>query len=187
MKTRGPTIPILLLAGLYFLVGRLSMLLAIPPGFAVPFWPAAGIALVALLAFGEKLWLGVFLGSLFIYFENLCIPAEAVSWTPALLVSTFIGSGAALQAVVGARMTRRFIGFPASLVRPADIGLFFLLSGVVGSLVSSSCGMLALRQAGLVAAENFFSTGPPGGSEMPRAYWSLLPSPCSGCIRPTMP
>lgn len=37
---------------LYVIAGKLALFLAIPPGFASPVWPAAGIALASLVIFG---------------------------------------------------------------------------------------------------------------------------------------
>ncbi|MCB1828896.1 MAG: hypothetical protein KDI35_01735, partial [Gammaproteobacteria bacterium] len=43
-----------LLALLYFVSGHLSLLLAIPPGYATAVWPGAGIALAGLLLYGRR-------------------------------------------------------------------------------------------------------------------------------------
>jgi signal transduction histidine kinase len=55
---------ILLTAALYVLVSLGSKYLAIPPSFASAVWPAAGISLVVILAFGPRMIWGVFIGSL---------------------------------------------------------------------------------------------------------------------------
>ncbi len=54
---------ILLTAVLYFFTSLSSKYLAIPPSFASAVWPAAGISLVAILAFGPKMVWGVFIGA----------------------------------------------------------------------------------------------------------------------------
>ncbi|MDH5185322.1 MAG: hypothetical protein OEX12_15700, partial [Gammaproteobacteria bacterium] len=46
---------ILLLCIAYTLVGRLSLMLAIPPGYATAIFPPAGIAIAALLIWGNRL------------------------------------------------------------------------------------------------------------------------------------
>jgi len=50
----------------YWATGRLALLLAIPPGYATPIWPPAGIALAAFLVYGTRVWPGVVLGSLLV-------------------------------------------------------------------------------------------------------------------------
>src|SRR5438034_215862 len=54
---------ILVTAAIYFISGKLALLLAIPPGYAAPIWPAAGLAIGCLLLFGERAWPGVIIGS----------------------------------------------------------------------------------------------------------------------------
>ena len=64
----APALPYLLsvviLALAYAVAGWLSLNMAIPPGYAVPVFPAAGIAMAALHIYGRRLWPGVLLGSL---------------------------------------------------------------------------------------------------------------------------
>jgi len=41
-------------AGAYFVAGKLALQMAIPPGYATAVWPAAGIALGAVLWYGPR-------------------------------------------------------------------------------------------------------------------------------------
>ena len=59
-------VQVLALAVVYHIVGRLGTLLIAPPISAAPVWPAAGVALAALLVFGCRIWPGVLLGSFLI-------------------------------------------------------------------------------------------------------------------------
>src|SRR4051812_21302392 len=59
-------VQVLALAVVYHIVGRLGTLLTAPPISAAPVWPAAGVALAALLLFGCRIWPGVLLGSFLI-------------------------------------------------------------------------------------------------------------------------
>src|SRR5881394_753986 len=52
-----------LIAGVYFLAARLSLALAIPPGYATAVWPPSGIALAAALLFGARVWPGIWIGA----------------------------------------------------------------------------------------------------------------------------
>src|SRR6186997_3220402 len=54
---------LLLLAAVYFIAAKLSLTLAIPPGYATAVWPPSGIALAALLLFGRGVWPGIWLGA----------------------------------------------------------------------------------------------------------------------------
>src|SRR5712692_8148569 len=54
---------VLLLAAAYFGAAKLSLLLAIPPGYATAVWPPSGIALAAALLAGTRIWPGIWLGA----------------------------------------------------------------------------------------------------------------------------
>lgn len=136
--------PSLGVAVAYFVVARVSLLLAIPPGFAAPIWPAAGIAVVALLRW-PRAWPGVLVGS---------IAANLVqaSGGPATLAAFGIGTGATLQALAGAHLTRRWIGWPNELAAPREILLFFVAIGPAPQLVNAIFGPLCLFATGVVPA-----------------------------------
>ena len=111
------TAQVALLAALYFAAAKLSLLVAIPPGYATAIWPPSGIALAALLLWGNRLWPGVWLGS---FAANLTVEG-------ALLASTVIATGSTLQAFAIATLVRRHLGVPRRFVRvhevlPVEIG-----------------------------------------------------------------
>ena len=55
---------VLALAAVYLVTARLGLLLALPPEKkATAVWPPSGIALAALLLFGQRFWPGVWLGA----------------------------------------------------------------------------------------------------------------------------
>src|ERR687887_679084 len=59
-------VELIAIAAAYYAVGRLSLLLAIPPGYATAVFPASGIALAAALLRGYRVWPGILLGSFLI-------------------------------------------------------------------------------------------------------------------------
>jgi len=50
-----------LLAAVYFATAKLSLSLAIPPGYATAVWPPAGVALAAVLLVGNPVWPAIWL------------------------------------------------------------------------------------------------------------------------------
>ena len=62
------------LAVAYFHTGWLGLLLAIPPGYATAVWLPSGIALVGLLWWGPRVWLGSFLVNVWV--------SLTVIWSP---------------------------------------------------------------------------------------------------------
>lgn len=140
---------IVLLCLSYAIVGKLALLLAIPPGYATAIFPSAGIAVATLLLWGSRLWPGVFFGSLLL---NLWMGLEQgpLSIT-GIQVALSAASGASLQALVGAWLVRRWVGFPNSLSKEADIARFMLLAGPLACLLNASFGAGALYVTGLIA------------------------------------
>jgi uncharacterized membrane protein len=87
---------ILAVAAVYAAVAKLSFLFTIPPGNVSPIFPAAGVALAAVIILGRKALIGVWLGSFVANILSLLAGAEVSFhniW-PALLVASFIGIGA---------------------------------------------------------------------------------------------
>ncbi|NQU62830.1 MAG: CHASE domain-containing protein, partial [SAR324 cluster bacterium] len=141
---------ILSLSLIYLFAARLSLLLASPPGFASPIWPAAGIALVFLLRFGIKTWPGVILGS---FFANLwaSLPSDITAFPDQIFyLSLIISMGAALQALLGVILIKKWIHFPYLLETQKDVLLFILIGAPLTCLVSASFGVMGLLLTGVI-------------------------------------
>jgi len=135
---------IIFLASLYFIFGRLGLILDNPSGYASPVWPAAGLALVGLLLFGFRAWPGIFIGS---FLTNLAgaegvfsFDMDAISYT----IPFFIASGATLQALFALFLLNRYVDIQSGLIKFKDIVLFYIFAGPVSSLISSICGVSTL-------------------------------------------
>ncbi|HXT23083.1 MAG TPA: CHASE domain-containing protein, partial [Thermoanaerobaculia bacterium] len=149
VASRGRVLPTLGIALAYFVAARLALLLALPPGYATPFWPAAGLALASLLLWGRGLWPGVFLGS---FVANVWTPLASpggASLEAALAVPFAIAAGAALQAVVGALLVERFAAREGSGSWGRHLKLV-LVGGPVSCVISASAGTLVLLAARLL-------------------------------------
>jgi len=137
----------------YFAVGLLSMGLAIPPVYATPLYPAAGLALAAMLALGPRYAPGLFIGAVAI--NAVIAQAHGVpSWT----TSAGAGVGAVLQALFGAWAIRRTVAQPLVLSEPRDLALFFGLGAGVACVISPTIGCAALLAVGSINASQFPST-----------------------------
>ncbi len=126
----------------YALVGWMSLRLAFPPGYASPFFPSAGIALVCVLSFGWRALPGVALGSIVI--SVLASSERGVAGIAQVLLPLAIAFGATAQAAAGAALVRRFIAQPLTLSEPRDIVLFFGLGGVLACFISSTVAAASL-------------------------------------------
>ena len=117
---------ILAVAGVYFVAGKLALRMAIPPGYATAAWPAAGIALGAILLHGARVAPGVLVGSFFVNIWTSFDTSSAGAVLRSVGIASGIGVGAALQALVAASLVRRFVGFPTKLSRESDVAKFVL-------------------------------------------------------------
>jgi len=132
----------------YAVVGWLALLLAVPPGYASPLYPASGVALAAALTFGRAAWPGVLLGS---FGVNVVLSASRGQIDAAgVLVPLAIGFGAMLQCAVGAALLRRFVPQPLVLAGPREIAMAGLLGGIVACLVNPTLATLVLRASGAI-------------------------------------
>ncbi len=146
---------ILLLALAYVAAGRLSLLLAIPPGFVSGLFLPMGIALGALLIWGLPMSLGVFIGSTLL---NISVSSAPAISLPVVLLAVEIACGSTLASVTGALLIRRYVGFPNSLTDERRIFAFFTLGGPIATSVSASIGVLVLYFNGLIPATQMLNS-----------------------------
>ncbi len=138
------------MAAAYYAVGRLGLLLAIPPGYATAVWPASGIALAGTLLFGYRVWPGILLGSFLINLRTSLDTTSTASILNTTALAASIGMGASLQAIVGAFLIRRFTQYPTAFVEARGIIKFLLLAGPVSCLVNATWGVTSLLLGGVI-------------------------------------
>ncbi len=140
-------------------MGKLGLMLAIPPGYATAVWPAAGVAFAALMIFGIRHWPGVLLGSFAVNIGVAFDGSSTQSAWQSLAMASVIGLGAAAQAVVGVLLVRRWVGRQPALDAPRDVIVFMSLAGPVACLLNATVAPLALLTRGLITwAELPFSS-----------------------------
>ena len=128
----------------YGLVGWAALWLAIPPGYASPLYPSAGIALACVLTFGFRVLPGVAAGA-FAVNALLAVERGTPDLTGTVLLPTVIAAGAVMQAALGAALVRRFSSQPLTLGEPRDIAVFFGFGALAACLTSASIGTAALH------------------------------------------
>ena len=142
MRTKLNSLPIAcgiaVLAGVYFIAGKLGLALAFVHPSATVVWPCSGIALAAFLVLGYRVWPGIFLG------------AFLVNITTAGSVGTSIGiaMGNTLEGLVGAYLVNRNANGRHAFERPQDILKFAVLAGMVSTTVSATFGVTSLSLGG---------------------------------------
>ncbi len=147
-----------LLALSYVLLGALGLLLGSPS----PVFPSAGLALAALLWFGNRALIGIWVGALVL---NLGLHWLGEPWLgdgstlTLVAIAATIATGASLQAWWGGWLVRRWQGEAwRALAREQDTLRFLLLGGVLAGLVSASVGTVGLGAFGQIGDTAFAYT-----------------------------
>jgi|GEM_PF-3890685 len=141
-----------LLAGAaYFVSGWLGFLLATPPSQASPIWPAAGIALGLVLAFGRRILSGLFLGILITQLYAFSDLDDWPHFLRSLRVGAVVALGASLQAWLGAWLVERWVGKHDALIEDGKIMRFFM-AAILSCTVSGSVGIAMLWSQGAIDA-----------------------------------
>jgi signal transduction histidine kinase len=133
---------------LYVSVAKLGLMLDAVSGFATLVWAPTGIALAALLMYGQRLWPSVWLGA---FAVNLWAGAP---W----LVAIGIACGNTLEAVLGAYALRRLGPFQGSFDRLRQVMVLIVLVAGGTTLVSATIGVATLRLGGIVSPAQFLRT-----------------------------
>ncbi len=131
----------------YLLLGEAGLLAARQGTVSSPVWPAAGLALAAVLRGGPAAALGVFAGSWLLNARALAGFAPGAGGAAAAAAG--IAAGSALQALVGARLLRGALSGADPFGRVRSVTLFAAATPLVG-LLGASAGVGALAHAGLL-------------------------------------
>lgn len=163
-----------LLAFVYWIAARLSLTLALVHGQVTPIWPPTGLALVAILIFGRRVWPAIFAAALAV---NLPIG-------PSPIGATLIAAGNTLAPLVAAELLK-LVGFRLELDRFRDAAAIIGLAALAGMSISASIGTSVLTLSGVVSPSNFWPTW--------TVWWTgdamgvLLVAPFLLCLMPGAP
>ena len=143
-----------IVAAAYAVCGRLGLLLAIPPGYATAVWPPSGVALASILLGGARLWPGVMLGSFLVNVSTSWDASTPAALARSLAIALAIAGGAALQAVAGAWLIRRFVGYRNIFSQEVDVVRMLLYGAPLSCLINSIIGVTTLWLARLIPTPN---------------------------------
>ncbi|TMF98106.1 MAG: hypothetical protein E6I04_05305 [Chloroflexi bacterium] len=130
----------------YYLTAQLGLRLALVHGQVTPVWPPTGIAVVAFLVLGYRMWPAVAAGALATNLPLGPSPAGAV----------IIAAGNTLAPLAAAALMR-FAGLQLDLERVRDAGAI-VLGALAGMAISATAGSLVLVLLGPVPADSFVAT-----------------------------
>jgi diguanylate cyclase (GGDEF)-like protein len=149
-----------LVAAAYFVTARLSLALAIPPGYACAVWPPSGLALAAALALGWRVWPGIWLGA---GLANFMVESSFLS-------ATLIASGNTLEVLVARALILRYVGDPGAFARGEDVVKFILVCAL-SAVVAATAAAVALAAAHALPWQEGF-----------RSWWTWWQGDASGMI-----
>src|SRR5947207_10010655 len=133
-----------ILAVIYFIAGKLGLMLASLHASASPVWPPAGIALAALLLLGYRAWPAIFVGA---FLVNVTTAGNFAT-------SFAIATGNTLEALAGAWLVNRFAGGRNVFERPQ--GVFkFALAAAISTVISPVFGITSLALTGFADWANY--------------------------------
>ncbi len=128
----------------YFIFAKLGLYFALPPGFASPIWPAAGVALAIYLIWGWSSLIGTFLASFLANFgvnnPDAFDLASSSFWLPIMFASA-----TCIQLVVTKLLLHQFCSIPTALDSGPKIITFLLFIGPVACLTATSIAHIGLQ------------------------------------------
>ena len=133
-----------ILAVIYFIAGKLGLMLASLHASASPVWPPAGIALAGLLLLGYRAWPGIFVGAFLVNVMTAGNVATAFA----------MATGNTLEALVGAWLVNRFAGGTNVFDRAQGVFKFALAAGI-STIISPAFGVTSLALAGFADWANY--------------------------------
>jgi len=128
----------------YYVSARLGLRVALVGHNVTPLWPPTGIALVAFLVLGVRVWPGVALGALLV---NAPISSN-------LLAAAVTAAGNTIAPVVAAVLLER-VGFRHELDRLRDAVAIVFLAALLAMGISATIGTAVLVWSGAIANEPF--------------------------------
>jgi signal transduction histidine kinase len=142
---------IVLVAMLYIATAKLGFSLAIHPGNVTAVWPPSGIAIAALLIWGNQLWPGIWIGS---FVANTLIFKGTTIGPLDAAVAASIGVGSVLQALTGSILLQRLIKSNNPFDATEKVFRFVIVATIM-CVVSSTIGVSSLCFANITPWTGF--------------------------------
>ena len=130
------------LAGVYFVVARVSLSAAMVHHVVSNIWPPAGIAVFALLRFGPRVWPGVAIGAYFLNVTNGIPPLGAA----------IIAAGNTLECIAASYLLTNVSPTHRALDRVRDVLALIGFAGILSTMIAATIGVAALIITGSATA-----------------------------------
>lgn len=130
-----------------FLISRVGTSFSLDASGVSLVWPLSGVTIAALMLWGRRLWLGIWLGVLF---------SNIASHTP-LPMGIAIAFGSTGMAAFGAEMLQTQADFQPSFQRVRDVLSFVLIGVFAAPILSAIVGATSFYLAGIVPQQEYLS------------------------------
>lgn len=138
----------------YWVLGKIGLLLSVPPGFASAIWAPSGLSLVAILVCKKKILPGIFLGSFLLNLQLSIDSAGSLVHDSSFIIAIFIGLGASAHALFGEFLIKRFAKIPKEFSSYKEILAINLWGGPIACTLSATIGIATLYINGIILEEN---------------------------------
>jgi PAS domain S-box-containing protein len=135
----------LVLGILYYLAARIGLRLALVEDNITPLWPPTGLALVAFLRYGRRLWPGVAVAAFLVNLPITDLPAT---------LATAVGN---TLAPLAAAWMLDLAGFRQRIDRVRDVAALVVLGALLSMTVSATIGTAALSLSSDIPEEGFWT------------------------------
>ena len=139
---------IIILAIAYYGMAEIARHLASTPQSVTPVWPPDGVAVGAVLLFGNWIGYGVFLGSFLANFWAFQDSTSFLSLIISILPVLGIAIGTTLGTLLGAFLLRKATKHRYPLKRVNDVFIFLIIAGMVGPVINATFGVTSLGLSG---------------------------------------
>ena len=144
-----------LIAGVYYISGLIIKPLILPPTFAAPIWPAAGIGVGVLILWGYKYIPAILIGEIFINikfykFDEFDDQPTLYLTYGCLLIATVIRS------VLGAYLVKQELGRSNNFFTLQSIAKLFILAGVIPTFLSTVLSIFILASSNLLDESSIY-------------------------------
>ena len=133
------------LAFIYYFVGKIGLHSATPNHSVTAIWLPAGISLAALLLRGNRVWPGIFFGTLLL----------SIKITGSISLSIGFGLGNTLEAVLGAYLISTYANGINAFFKARDVLRFVIFAGVLASALCATFGVSLLCVGGFAKLADF--------------------------------
>jgi PAS domain S-box-containing protein len=143
--TRHDVLAIVALGVLYYLAARIGLRLAVVEENITPLWPPTGLALVAFLRYGRRLWPGVAIAAFLVNLPITNFPAALIT-----------AAGNTVAPMLAAWLLER-VGFRQQIDRVRDVAALVVLAALLSMTVSATIGTAALELSSATPLEGFWT------------------------------